>query len=34
MGISEADVVRLIQEFRAEQAPRKETGGQRRKTGS
>ena len=34
MGITEADVVRLIQEFRAEQAPRKETGGQRRKTGS
>ena len=33
-GITEADVVRLIKEFRAEEAPRKETGHSRRKTGS
>jgi metal-responsive CopG/Arc/MetJ family transcriptional regulator len=34
MGITEADVVRLIQEFRAEEAPRNQTGRRRRKTGS
>ena len=34
MGITEADVVRLIKEFRAEDAAGKETGRQRRKTGS
>ena len=33
-GITEADVVRLIKEFRAEEAPRKEIGHGRRKTGS
>ena len=33
-GITEADVVRLIKEFRAEDAPRKETGHRPRKTGS
>jgi metal-responsive CopG/Arc/MetJ family transcriptional regulator len=30
MGITEADVVRLIQEFRAEEAPRNQTGRRRR----
>ena len=34
MGLTEADVVRLIQEFRSEEAPRKETVHRRRKTGS
>jgi CopG family transcriptional regulator / antitoxin EndoAI len=34
MGLTEADVVRLIQEFRAAEAPRKDTGHRRRKTGS
>ena len=34
IGITEADVVRLIQEFRAEEAPRNQTGRRRRKTGS
>ena len=34
LGITEADVIRLIKEFRAEEAPRKETGRHRRKTGS
>jgi predicted transcriptional regulator len=34
LGITEADVVRLIKEFRAEDAPRKEAGRRRRKTGS
>ena len=33
-GITEADVVRLIKEFRAGEAPRKETGHRPRKTGS
>ena len=33
-GITEADVVRLIKEFRAEEAAPKETGRRRRKTGS
>ena len=34
MGVTEADVVRLIKEFRAEEASRKETGHRRGKTGS
>jgi metal-responsive CopG/Arc/MetJ family transcriptional regulator len=33
-GITEADVVRLIQEFRTKEAARKGTGHRRRKTGS
>jgi CopG family transcriptional regulator / antitoxin EndoAI len=33
LGITEADVVRLIREFRAKEAPRRETGRRRRKTG-
>ena len=34
MGITEADVVRLIKEFRTGEAQRKETGRRRRKAGS